>query len=67
VNASERTIVLATDEIIKAAGWTSEIVRRHEFGHCNGWPADHRGQDNNNAPAATASANGKATAMGPSK
>jgi hypothetical protein len=28
--------VLAPEEIIKAAGWASEIVRRHEIGHCNG-------------------------------
>jgi hypothetical protein len=23
--------------------WTDERVLRHEIGHCNGWPADHRG------------------------
>jgi hypothetical protein len=31
------------DELIKAAEWTAEIVRRHEIGHCNGFPSDHRG------------------------
>jgi hypothetical protein len=40
---SECVIVLVSDELIRAAGWTSEIVRRHEIGHCNGFPADHRG------------------------
>ena len=23
------------------SGYTSEIVVRHEIGHCNGWPPDH--------------------------
>jgi len=35
------SIVIATDEIIKAVGWTTEIVLRHEIGHCNGWPPSH--------------------------
>ena len=40
---SECLIIMLSDELIKAAGWTPEIVRRHEVGHCNGFPADHRG------------------------
>jgi len=36
-------IVMITDDIIAAAGWTPKIVLRHELGHCNGWPNDHRG------------------------
>jgi hypothetical protein len=36
-------IVLAPDDVIKAAGFPPELVRRHEIAHCNGWPADHRG------------------------
>jgi hypothetical protein len=40
---SECLIIMVSDEIIRAAGWTAEIVRRHEVGHCNGFPADHRG------------------------
>jgi hypothetical protein len=36
-------VFIASDEILKAVGWTYETVRRHEIGHCNGWPADHRG------------------------
>lgn len=24
-------------------GWTVNLVMRHEIGHCNGWPGDHRG------------------------
>jgi len=30
-------VILAPDEVIEAAGWTPEIVLRHEIGHCNGW------------------------------
>ena len=36
-------IVLAPDDVIRAAGWEPDIVRRHELGHCAGWPMDHRG------------------------
>jgi hypothetical protein len=36
-------MVLATAEIIIAAGGVPEYVRRHEIGHCNGWPPDHPG------------------------
>lgn len=35
-------IVLAPEADIKAAGWSVEIIKRHEVGHCNGWPPDHR-------------------------
>jgi hypothetical protein len=36
-------IVVAADDVVKAAGFPPELVRRHEIAHCNGWPADHRG------------------------
>jgi hypothetical protein len=36
-------IVMAPDADIKAAGFPPELVKRHEIGHCNGWPADHWG------------------------
>jgi hypothetical protein len=36
-------IILAPEKDIEAAGWTADIIRRHEMGHCNGWPADHSG------------------------
>ena len=36
-------IVVAADDVIKAAGYPPELVRRHEIAHCNGWPADHPG------------------------
>jgi hypothetical protein len=36
-------IVMVSDEEIRAAGHDPEIVRRHERGHANGWPADHHG------------------------
>ena len=36
-------IVVAANDVIKAAGFPPELVKRHEIAHCNGWPADHRG------------------------
>jgi hypothetical protein len=36
-------IYMANDDILHQYGWTVDIVRRHEEGHCNGFPADHRG------------------------
>lgn len=36
-------IIIAPDSVITAAGWTPDIVRRHEIAHCNGWPAGHPG------------------------
>jgi hypothetical protein len=30
--------------IMKARGWTTALLLRHETGHCNGWPSDHPGQ-----------------------
>jgi hypothetical protein len=35
------TIVIADDDIIAATGFTTDIVRRHEVGHCNGWDKAH--------------------------
>jgi hypothetical protein len=43
INSQWCRIVIANDDIIEAAGLTFEIVRRHEIGHCNGWPGDHQG------------------------
>jgi hypothetical protein len=37
-------IYLADDEIVRAAGYDPEMNRRHEIGHCNGWPATHPGE-----------------------
>jgi hypothetical protein len=37
------TVVLAPDADIVAAGHTTEVVKRHEIGHCNGWSAAHAG------------------------
>ena len=34
-------IVLANEDTIRAAGEDPDVVRRHEIGHCNGWPAGH--------------------------
>src|SRR5215510_2543726 len=30
--------------VMKARGWTTALLLRHETGHCNGWPSDHPGQ-----------------------
>src|SRR5262245_11776782 len=34
---------------MRARGWTTELLLRHEIGHCNGWPSDH--SDPKNPPA----------------
>jgi hypothetical protein len=39
----ECRIIIATDDILRAAGRTLETVRQHEHGHCNGWKEDHAG------------------------
>lgn len=41
LNGAQCTVVMRDDAAIKAAGWEPEIVRRHEIGHCNGWPPSH--------------------------
>jgi hypothetical protein len=33
----------APDDEIKRAGFVPDLIKRHEIGHCNGWPADHKG------------------------
>jgi hypothetical protein len=45
-------IYIAADEILNVAGWAYETVRRHEIGHCNGWPNDHAGARPMNAKPA---------------
>jgi hypothetical protein len=42
-HATECLVVIATDDILQRHGYTYEIVRRHEIGHCNGWPQSHVG------------------------
>jgi hypothetical protein len=42
-SSGECHILMADDETIRKHGWTPEIVLRHEIGHCNGWPVDHKG------------------------
>jgi hypothetical protein len=37
------TIVKVSDERIRAAGHDPAVFMRHEVGHCNGWPASHKG------------------------
>jgi hypothetical protein len=36
-------VILAPDADIVAAGYSTEVVKRHEIGHCNGWSATHEG------------------------
>jgi hypothetical protein len=38
-------LALPRDEIA-ALGYTYDAVKRHEFGHCNGWPKNHPGARN---------------------
>jgi hypothetical protein len=42
-SAADCLILLVDDASIKAAGWTYELMLRHETAHCNGWPASHPG------------------------
>ena len=37
------TIFHPPEDVIKRGNLTLNIVMRHEIGHCNGWPQDHRG------------------------
>ena len=43
VHERDCTIVVANDDILEAAGWRFEIVKRHEVDHCGGWPNHHPG------------------------
>jgi hypothetical protein len=36
-------IIIADDDPLEAAGHDWLTVLRHEIGHCNGWPGDHKG------------------------
>jgi hypothetical protein len=36
-------VIHATEAFIDASGLTLNLLMRHEIGHCNGWPSDHRG------------------------
>jgi hypothetical protein len=37
------TVVMVDDDLLRKAGFTPELVLRHELGHCNGWSGDHEG------------------------
>ena len=41
--ADHCVIYLARDEVNRSVGLTTDLVRRHEVGHCNGWPKEHPG------------------------
>lgn len=41
--ATQCNIYIASPQVIAGAGFTTEVVKRHEIGHCNGWPATHEG------------------------
>jgi hypothetical protein len=34
-------IIILDDASLADLGFNSDIILRHESGHCNGWPADH--------------------------
>lgn len=36
-------IYILNDEELKRLGWNFELVLRHEWAHCGGWPANHPG------------------------
>jgi hypothetical protein len=36
-------VYLAREEVNHAVGLSTDLVRRHEAGHCNGWLKDHPG------------------------
>jgi hypothetical protein len=36
-------IIKVPDAEIRAVGHDPDVFMRHEMGHCNGWPAIHRG------------------------
>jgi hypothetical protein len=36
-------VFLVDDKIMRAYGWTTKILLRHEIAHCNGWLANHPG------------------------
>jgi hypothetical protein len=44
VPASECVVYIADDDILEKAGWSYDILMRHERAHCLGWPASHPGQ-----------------------
>lgn len=37
-------IIMVDEARINAAGWTVELMLRHERAHCNGWTQDHPGK-----------------------
>jgi hypothetical protein len=36
-------ILIAPLKELQKSGYTLDTIRRHEIGHCNGWPGDHPG------------------------
>ena len=44
-------IILALPRLeMPAMGYDYDDVKRHEFGHCNGWPKDHAGMRSRLSP-----------------
>jgi hypothetical protein len=42
--ANSCRIILVDEALIRAVGWTVELMLRHERAHCNGWPQSHPGK-----------------------
>jgi len=42
-NATRCDIYIVGDRALKAADMNYNVALRHELGHCNGWPGDHKG------------------------
>jgi hypothetical protein len=43
VPATECIVYIANDDILEKAGWSYDILMRHERAHCHGWPQSHPG------------------------
>jgi hypothetical protein len=41
--ATECVVYIADDDILARAGWSYDILMRHERAHCHGWPQSHPG------------------------
>ena len=39
---AECRIIMPKEEIIESWGFSLATIYRHEIGHCNGWPGDHK-------------------------
>jgi hypothetical protein len=43
VRENQCVVIILEDKELEKTGWTAEMIRRHELGHCASWPYDHPG------------------------